>query len=482
MSRAGRARRPISGDATAYLTIENFAAGVDRTRPRHSGPPGSIWSGINGHVTRGGDFERRKAFISTYALPSGTYGLAKTAAGLYVFGSAADPGVPSGITYQRLQHGANGMVGIVSWDLFAGLLYVIAEYDNGEIRHFYNGTMVSDWGAGTPNPAGYGTLARTHKRKLYSPIGSLLWFSELDIPNNIDTGASGSGFVNMSNHQSGSDSVTGLVTYQDRLAIFSRRVIQVWDMQDDDADNAPAQTLYETGTRSPRSVQGFGDLDAFYLSDSGVRSLRARNYTNIAGVNDVGTPIDTLIQEYMDDLTDDQIEEAVSITEPRDGRFWLKIGERIFVFSYFPSKKISAWSWYEPGLEFTDLVSFNGRVYARAGNNVYLYGGSDNAAYDDCAVTCALPFDKARKAAHFKHWNGVDIAAENTWNCKLLLDPNDETKYVDVGDLEGFTLLQEEAMAVGASPYCAPVLTCTASGYASLSQVILHYTGTEAKV
>lgn len=464
------------------ITIENFAAGVDRTRPRYASASGSIWAGSNGHITRGGDFEKRKAFISTYTLPAGTFGLAKTAASLVTFGSAVDPGMPSGITYQRLQHGANLMASILSWDLFAGLLYVIAEYDNGDIRHFYDGTMVSDWGVGTANPAGYGTLVRTHKRKVYSPIVSLLWFSELDIANNFDTGSSGSGNINLSNHQSGSDSVTGLVTYQSNLAIFSRSVIQVWDMQDDDANNAPVQTLYETGTRAPRSVLGFGDLDAFYLSDSGVRSLRARNYTNTAGVNDVGTPIDPLIQEYIDTLTDAQIEGAVAVSEPRDGRFWLKIGERIFVFSYFPAKKISAWSWYEPGVEFSDLVSFNGRVYGRAGDNVYLYGGPANATYDDCTVTCALPFERAKRATTFKHWTAVDIAAVNTWNCKLLINPSNEEEFVDVGDLVGFTMLDEVAASTGASPYAAPVLTCTQPGYASVSQVVLSYQGTESKV
>jgi hypothetical protein len=75
----------------AYVLVDNFAGGVDRSRPRYVGPPGTLWSGINGHLTRGGDFEKRKAFVQPRRCRPGNYGLAKTSAGLYVFGSAAAP-------------------------------------------------------------------------------------------------------------------------------------------------------------------------------------------------------------------------------------------------------------------------------------------------------------------------------------------------------------------------------------------------------
>ena len=45
----------------AYVSIENFAAGVDQTRPIYAAPQGTLWQGINGHLSRGGDFEKRKA-------------------------------------------------------------------------------------------------------------------------------------------------------------------------------------------------------------------------------------------------------------------------------------------------------------------------------------------------------------------------------------------------------------------------------------
>lgn len=469
----------------AYVLVDSFVGGVDRTRKRYAASPGTIWSGVNGHIGRGGDFEKRKAFQAAYALPVGaTKGLAKTATGLVVFGTTTTPaGMPVGVSYQQVAHNTTPSLAldrINSWDLYNGQLYVIAKYDNGDYRHFYNAALVADWGAGGTNPSGYGSIVRTHRRKVYSAQDSLLWFSELDSATNFDTAASGSGYVNLANHQSGSDAVTGMSVFQNQLAIFSRYVIQLWSMADDDANNAPAQYLYETGSRSPRSVVGFGDIDAFYLADSGIRSIRARTGTNIAGVNDVGTPIDGLVAEHIAALTASQIERAVGVVDPVDGRYWLALGERVYVFSYFPSKKVSAWTWYEPGLEFTDLVSFGGKIYARAGDTIYSYGGANGDTYDSCRVEVAMPFLAVGKPGHYKTVKGLDVACEGEWDMQVLVNPRDEDEYVDGGTLDGFSFNEQNMGALGHATHVAPVLVHEAPGAASLSQIAIHYDGAES--
>jgi hypothetical protein len=470
----------------AYTLVDNFSGGVDRSRPRYVGPPGSLWSGINGHLSRGGDFEKRKAFVATYSLPAGTVGMAKVAAGLVVFGSAVAPAMPPGVAYQRLAHPTDAtrtLIRIISLDLYNGFVYAIAQYDNGDIRHFYNGAEVTSWDDGGTKPVGYGTLVKTHRRKVYSPVRSILWFSQLDAPTIFDTTQAGSGFQNMSTHQSGSDVITGLGIFQSYLAIFSRRIIQIWNMGDDDALNSPFQTIPETGTRAPRSVIGFGDVDSFYLSDSGVRSLRTRSGTNTAGVNDVGTPIDGLIREWISTLLDEQVENAVAVIEPVDGRFWLAIGSRVFVFTFFPSKKIAAWSWYEPGVAFSDLVALDDRVYGRAGDTIYLYGGADNESYDPLTlVTAGLPFLSGGKPGTFKIVKGLDIASTGEWNCKLLVNPNDETEYINLGLLEGVSFPEEGIPVDAHTTHIAPLLTHQGAGPASLSQIAIHTDGAEAKL
>lgn len=468
-----------------YVIVENFAAGVDQSRERYVAPAGSIWTGINGVITRGGDFGKRKAFVATYELPAGkTKGLARTTAGLYVFGADAAPSIPAGVNYQQLIHPTTPALqldSILSADLFNGKIYAIAKFSNGDIRHYYDGAHVSAWNSGGTNPVGYGTIVLTHRRKLYSPVGSIVYFPVIDTATTWDTG-SGAGFQNMNTAQGGSDSITGIAKYQTYIVFFSRTVAQIWNMADNAANNTDVQVITETGTRSPKSCRGFGDLDAFYLSDAGIRSLRARNYTNTAGVNDVGTPIDPVVLDWIDDQADGTVELACSIVEPRDGRFWLSIGTRIFVFSYFPAKKISAWTYFDTGLTFTDFTTYNGQVYGRAGDMIYLYGGADNQTYgSDYLVTAGLPFLAASKAATFKQWRGMDIAARGAWDCTLLVDPNDETQTVHVGELQGVTFNDATVAAVGHRTHVAPVLTHQGAGYASLSQIALEYEGAESK-
>lgn len=471
-----------------YTLVENFSGGVDRSRPRYVGPPGSLWSGINGHLSRGGDFEKRKAFVATYSLPANsTVGMAKVASGLVTFGSGPAPaGLPSGVAYQRLQHptdSTRALTKILSWDLYNGLIYAIAQYDNGDVRHFYSGAEVVDWDDGGTSPVGYGSIVKTHRRKVYSPVQSILWFSQIDAPTVFDSTQSGSGFQNMSTHQSGSDKVTGLGVFQSYLAIFSRRIIQIWSMEDDDAANAPFQTIPETGTRAPRSVIGFGDVDSFYLSDSGVRSLRTRSGNNTAGVNDVGTPIDSLIREWIGTLLDEQVENAVAVIEPVDGRFMLALGSRVFVFTFFPSKKITAWSWYDTGVSFTDMVALNDRVYCRAGDTVYLYGGADNNTYDPLTlVTAGLPFLSGGKPGTFKTVKGMDIASTGQWDCRLLVNPNDENAFINLGTLEGVSFPEDGIPVDAHTTHIAPVLTHQGPGFASLSQIAIHTDGADPKL
>lgn len=475
-----------------YISIESFAGGVDRSRPRYVGIPGSLWSGINGHISRGGDFEKRKAFTEFALCPAGkTVGLAKTSIGITVFGSV-DPAtitIPTGVAYQRLQHPTDPtrtVAKIVSWDLYNGKIYAVAKFDNGDVFHYYDGGQVTDWNAGGNKPTGYGNPVRTFKRKVYSPAGtasqvggSVLYFSGVDTATGWDKVAnSGAGFQNLSTHESGSDSIVALGIYQNYLAAFTRRVTQIWQMNDDATTNAPFQTMYEIGVRAPRSVKSFGDLDLFLLSDSGVRSVRTRSYANLAGVNDVGTPIDAHILDWvisLDAVSTTTVDDAVAVIEPTDSRYWLAIGSRVYVFSYFPSKKISAWTWYEPGFTFTDLVSFNGRVYGRSGDRIYLYGGSDNNTYDNCPVTVELPFLSVQKPATFKQWEGIDIASVGEWNLKALVEPDDESQYVDIGDESGVTFNSEATKLCGRAPAIAITATCNTNGPAKLSAMALHY-------
>lgn len=124
------------------IWVKDLSRGLDVRRLPESTPPGALIRGRDGHITRGGEFEKRAAFVPEYNLPAGrTMSLAATPQSLLLFGHQTPPSLGSDFVYQQLTgHGA--LRRIVSWDLFSGQAYVAAEFMNGDIVHYYNGVEV----------------------------------------------------------------------------------------------------------------------------------------------------------------------------------------------------------------------------------------------------------------------------------------------------------------------------------------------------
>lgn len=336
----------------------------------------------------------------------------------------------------------------------------------------YSGNAASPWGRAA--------CVKTHKRKLYAGAGSILQFCKVNDPLswNVDTDA-GAGFLNASTHDGGSETVLSLEVYQGRLAVFSRHAIQLWTMQNDDDLNNLDQVLRNTGTRSPRSTQEFAGNDVFYLDDAGIRSLRARDASNNAFGSGVGGPINAMVRDWMrDDASPSEVVNARSVVEPQEARFWMSIGERIFVYSYFPETQVAAWSWYTPGFVVDDFAVAANRIYARANNRLYLYGGESGDEYgSDYEVTVELPFTTAKKPGTFKAFTGMDMAAEGEWSCQWRIDPNELARVVQMGTYDGVTFPKADWDGVGDATHIAPVMTHQGTGRASLSVLALYYDG-----
>lgn len=126
--------------------IKELTGGLDVRRLPETTPGGVLVRADNGHITRGGEFETRAAFVPEISLPAGTVGLAHTRTGLVVFGSGPAPaGLPKNVKYQRLQKGGLRLVRIRDWELFEDKIYVVAEFSGGTVAHFLNGAEVSAW-------------------------------------------------------------------------------------------------------------------------------------------------------------------------------------------------------------------------------------------------------------------------------------------------------------------------------------------------
>lgn len=415
------------------IWVREFVGGLDARRLPETSAGGTLIRAKDCHINRGGEVEQRADFLPLYTAPlNATVGLAADRTGLVVFGHVASGPVdlPSYIRYQRLQHpSGEALVAVPSATLFEGRVQAVGVFADGTAYLFDDGVRVTDVNAppnlsGSQNP---GALL-TYRQKLFAGAGSVLFFSAVGDPKNY-TGT-GAGFVDLSTHTRGAEEITALARYQDFAAIFSRRTIQVWFLDPDPLNSRQVQVLENTGTTAPRAVVSFGDTDVFYLDQSGIRSMRARDSSNNAFTTDIGSPVDPLVVQ---DLCDCEVQAAASVIEPLDGRMWMALGSRIYVFSYFPAARISAWSTYEPGFPVDDLVVFGDRVYVRSGDSFYVYG-SQSGPYqysENVEAEAWLPYLDADQPAKAKMLHGVDASCRGTWEVRLAMDP----ERLDVSDL-----------------------------------------------
>lgn len=569
----------------AYLQISEFKAGLDRRRLPEASEPGSLQVLRNAHINRGGEIEKAHAWVSKYILPSGSFGLLAVNNALNVFGSIVNPGIPVGVTYQRLTGAdSENMTGITTMDGFSGAAYVVADY--GSIQyHFYDSAIIPDWYAGlvrasmtnnsgiaahltalidadpdvsatsvgavititanvidtpftisatalnggtandqtalvaTPTPGSggmaqvstvtiggtfdpgdkftviindntYGAIGQTgqhvtavitHKNKVYATSGVNLFFSGVATPRQWTPQAVGSGVIDMSAQASNEEDLTGIGVYQNNLAPFARNTIQIWSMDPDPALNVQLQVLDNIGTKSPKAILGFGSSDVFFPSDFGVRSLRALTASLSAGVTDVGTPVDDLILAALEDLTENQILIAVASIEPRSGRYVFSLGSVLYVFSYFPSSKISSWSTWEPGFGFTDFANLTGRLYGRAGDVIYLLGGDNNDEYTAEQVVVELPYLDAKTIATWKRWTGLDLIVQGQWDVYLNTNPLQPDEWEKTATVFETSMGQMKLGMQQNATMMKMKFVHRGEGPAKISKIIVHYEASREK-
>jgi len=318
-----------------------------------------------------------------------------------------------------------------------------------------------------------GDYAKTVGTKMYVLAGSVMHYSAVGDPTDFTT-AAGFGFDNLSTNTSGSEDLVAMANYFSSLAILSRNNIHIWSVDADPDQNQEIQVLNNTGAIAPKSVIEFGDNDVFYLSESGIRSLRARDSSNAAFVNDVGVAIDTLVQEIIRS-NEDAGTAAAGVLEPRDSRYMLAIGSDIFVFSFFPTSKVTAWSKYSPGFTVTDWAFSGQIVLCRAGDIIYRFGGQQEAVYDATAMTVVLPFLDAGDPAAKKTWTNIDIACEGVFDVYAAFDPLNPTTFELMCTVQN-TSYQAAAIPIrGKSTHISIKLVSKNDGYSRVGNIALHY-------
>jgi hypothetical protein len=460
----------------AYIIVDDFKAGLDQRKSIITAPPGALYTANNVHLTRGAELQKRMAFVPAGTVPPDSVGLVSCNDTLYVFGPTPPTvAMPANVVFVQITHPTEQtLVRIVSWTLFQGKPYILAAYADGSVLHFYNGQMISTW-YGTGSLANYTAVAvLTMGTKVYVAANSSLIFSEDDNAMNWNTNVNGSGTIDMSTNYAGFETLTGLGVYINHLVIYSKHACQIWYVDPDPLQNQIIQTIPNLGTLAANSVQAYGDSDNFVLALTGIRSLRARDMSNIAGAYDIGTPIDNIVNPYVR-ANPSLVPLAQSVLDPIDGRYLLAIGSTVFVFSYFQTDQISAWTTYDMGATVEAWAVVDAQLYCRIGNNILLYGGPNYDQWDNSLATVQMPYLSAGKPATLKSVMGVDAAITGTWNVALGLLPQPPYLTEQIGTLTSPTFGLQKIPVNGQGTHMMLTLTSSAPVECKIGQIIIIF-------
>jgi hypothetical protein len=404
-----------------YVIIEDFRAGLDRRKLPAASPQGSLQTLKNAHITRGGEIEKRLEFTPTYALPAGqTFG-SRAPTGRSTSSAppcAGRPGRRHLSAARSTRAACKAMTGSFAPNSSTASRGRRPLRQRRRARYFYDGARSptsTPAAARSPSRAARPNFAADAQRKgLRRSTAERSRLQRDREPTEFQAPAVGFGFKNMSNQSAGSETLTALGRYQNLMAVFARRNIQIWYLDPDPLQNVQKQ-VPRTSAPSPPSRCPFGDIDVFFLSDSGIRSLRARDSSNQAGVSDVGTPIDEFLLDYLSTLTDAQKARRSACLEPISGRYILAVGTRAFVFSYFASSRTP------PGRPTSSASSshrrfvIDGRVWGAHGRHHLSARRRRREDLRQQPGRSRPALHRRRAIATFKNFTAIDIVCEGEW-------------------------------------------------------------------
>jgi hypothetical protein len=414
-------------------------------------------------------------------LPQGqTWGLFGWREQLHTWGFVANPlpapaaDIP--VIYHQLTPAAwtgPDIARVLDVDVYQGKFLVAVQTSNGTVVNYYDGVAIDQ--------ATAGTFLQLYQSKMYRLNATLLRFAGIGNPtveDPNDVNYPGAGFIDLSDQDSDSQILVSMESYYDKMAIFSRFTTQLWKLDPDPASNVFGQLL-RVGCLAPASTLQFGTGDVLFLSDTGVRSLRAINSSLAASVNDVGSPIDTLIRAQIRSVPNLAFW-GQAVVQPVAGRYWLSIDKTIYVLSYYPSAKISAWSTFTVPWYVDYMTTTRNRVALRSVESdnreiVYLYGGSVGDVYDNTTMTVETAMMSAGEPTVRKKPISIDASLIGNFRLEAGMMTNNPSAKEIVGTLAGQTFSLQSIPYAGYGTHIGLRLSCSDAIQAKLSSAVVNF-------
>jgi hypothetical protein len=535
-----------------YYLIEDFRNGLDLRRSSEMAVSGTVRELTNAFVNEGGEIEKRKGFIRNDVL---TFYAQRDIYKGRVNGPFEVPGFPdavffrhnnnsvpdgdfvagvgsiarvytvgSGYGRQRFWAMRNplnppGSIGAMyhaqAWSHYANNAYVVDGYYRADNRipftdHAYvtfTGDEPTSQSAVSVNDGR--VFQRILKTKGYVVSGDVLYASAVGDPANM--AGTGSGQLDLSTQGASIGTAISLADYYGELAVFGRRGVQFYSVDPDFAKNQYLRRL-EAAVFAPRSVVGYGDGDIVFLSRDGIRSLQARDSSNLAKVTDIGSPIDRLIVDELRNSGEtetmfsaagpslpiaDFFTVAMGIVHPDTGQLWMALRDKIYVYSRFTGSRVAGWSVFQlpaPALDnlsdmtgteksrwIADMARINDTIVFRTfADEIFVYGGASAEQYDTAKATVVTPFLDMGTPGDMKYFTGLDLVCEGEWTVEVSTVPVPDQRLIPwqkVAVVDGRTRAVERVPMQARGTQIALRLTTQSAYAARLAQVGIYFEG-----
>lgn len=160
----------------SQVVLSALKAGINRMRTKGGADPASLYDLLNGWVRQDGSIESRDGTVEVATLPAGTKGLCAFNGGFVVFSHQVTTGLPAGYACEVLVNPNDATQALTEIHFAApmmGALYVVAEFANGEVFHYWlqgSGTSGATWEADTVYSEGDLILPTTPNGLAYQAV------------------------------------------------------------------------------------------------------------------------------------------------------------------------------------------------------------------------------------------------------------------------------------------------------------------------
>jgi hypothetical protein len=461
----------------AVFSVIDFKSGLDVRKTQLTAPGGSLRILENAVLNQGGEIEKRLAFIllTTLSFVSPLPYMIGHSGALHFFGTSAVTIPPGSYPVPMFWHTLD-LTGI------PGTIIEITDVEPFDDKFFVCGRTSAEsfcWYDGIPvheadGSLSHGTFARTWRSKMYRLDGKYLRFSGVNNPAQNDPASvtePGAGFINIALNDPDGENLLSMEVFYSDMAIMSRLQTQIWTLDPDPTKDSLKQVL-RMGVIASHSTVQFGTGDVLFLSASGVRSLKSQSITLAASVSDVGSAIDLALIPI---IRGGNISQVASVVQPIQGRYWMSLGDTIYVLSYFPAGNITAWSTFNTGFEASHFAVVGEMVFCiDTTSKVYLYGGTTQNQYDTSKVTIRTPHMSADNPTENKRIKSVDVMCQGQWVINIGMLPNNTEAFELVATVQDNTYGLMSIPFAGYGTHFGLHMTHQAPGPATLSAVHLN--------